>query len=270
MTRGILALVLFAATLAAQPAPAQEQGMTVREVTRVYPGGPREVTLWALARTDGEAGLMSLLQLAPRAGGGWTMKTFRLVMYNATESRATAYGGPAPTPAIPCPASEDICGTEGEAKMLLWETRFRPVPGHRYFFAGPAGKHQVYTSAPHWTTRQSSVGARIVTGANDSDAVGALGAGRRVEAFHTASAPGGKYGSGVFAMMPCDTDGGESAGSATVKSDGSDKAVPISCEPGYYAAFSATRDGRKWTATGPVVGEYLYPFRLFVFDYPKR
>ena len=266
MTRGILALLTFAATLAGQPARAAEPPMTVYEITRARPGGSSAVPIYVLAHSDGEPGLVSFLQLAPRKGGGWTRKRFSLVMYNPSDTRFAAYG-PATTPPVPCSASQEICGAAGKKYTVFWVVTFQPAAGNRYLLAGPSGKVQTFVP-PGWRARKASLGARVVTGPGDADAVGAVHGGGRVEAFHSATAPGGKYGSGAFAMVPC--DGESSAGSATVKSDGSDAAVPISCEPRYDAAFSGTLDGRTWTVAGPVVGEYVFPYRLFVFDYPKR
>ena len=271
MTRGIVALLLFATTLFGQPpATAAEKPLAVQEITRAYRGGPGVVTLYVLAHSNGQAGQMAFQQLAPRKGGGWTQKQAKVVMYNPSESRFTAYGGPTATPPLPCPAAEDICGTAGEEYDVLWIVTFRPVTGHRYFIAGPSERAMVYVGNPYWRAGRATIGARVVTAANDADAAGVVTGRGTTEAFVSASAPGGKYGSGAFAYMPCDSNDGESAGSASLKSDGSDAAVPISCEPNWYAAFSDTLDGRKWTVTGPVVGASHFPLRLFVFDFPKR
>jgi hypothetical protein len=269
MKRGgiLFAVLTVAASLLAQPARAVEPPLVVDEISRTAADGQAEVPFYVLAHTDGRPGIVSFIQLAPRKGGGWTQSRFSLVMYDLSDTHLTAYAHGTTLPSVGCPAPEDICGKNGTPGDIWLPFKFRPAAGNRYFVAGPPDDFRVYTMGS-WRTRQVALGARLVTTAT-ADAVGTVAAGRRVEAFYSATAPGGKYGSGVFAMAPCRGD--NSVGTATVKSDGTDKAATISCKPGgYYAAFSTTLDGRTWTVTGPVVGEYRFPYRLLVLDYPKR
>lgn len=262
-------LMVAATFVAPTAAPAAEPPMVVYEITRARPGGSSVVPLLLLAESDGEPGLVSFLQLAPRKGGGWTRARFMVGMYNPTDTRTTVYGGPVTTPPLTCPVASDVCGQKGDPSLDFFWNEFRTAPGNRYFVAVPAGKGMVY-APKEWRVRRAAVTARVVTGPGGAAAAGGVDSGGRwVESFVSASAPGGRYGSGVFAMAPCDGD--NSVGTASLKSDGSDRAVEISCEAGgYYGAFSGTLDGKTWTLTGPVVGETSYPNRLLVFDYPKR
>ncbi|HWL34631.1 MAG TPA: hypothetical protein VNQ77_00420 [Frankiaceae bacterium] len=263
-------MLLVAATFGAQPAaPAAEPAMVVYEITRARSGGPSSVPLYVVTESDGTPGVMSFLQLAPRKGGGWTRTRFMVGMYNPSDTRTTVYGGPVKTPPLTCPVASDVCGQKGDPSVHLFYNEFRPGAGNRYFVALQRGTGMIFTTQ-HWRVRQTSLGARVVSGPGGAAAAaGVDSTGRWVESFVSATAPGGKYGSGVFAMAPCKGD--TSVGTATVKSDGSDRAAEITCEPGgYHAAFSGTLDGRTWTMQGPVVGETEYPNRLLVFDYPKR
>lgn len=269
MKRGVLAVLTLLVSLVARPVPAAEQALAVYEVTRVWPGGPRTVVLYVIVPAAGDPGVMAFIGLTPAKGGGWTRKGFAVGMYNATDTRLAAYGAPVATPPLPCPGPEDVCGKAGKWTAVSWELKFTPAAGSRFFLVGPPDKMRAYLP-PQWRLRQVALGARVVSGPGErADAAGAVVAGRRVEAFHRATAPGGAHGSAAFAMAPCDA-GGYAAGSASLKSDGSDPAKTIPCTGNAYAAFSGTADGRVWTLTGPVVGEWEYPFRLLVIDYPKR
>ena len=267
MTRGILALLTMAATLVpAQPAPAVSPPLAVHEIVRVGRGGPAEVQARVYVYSDGSPGVLAFVQLAPATGGGWTTKRFTVGMYNRSETRLATYGAGTPVRQLPCPASTDVCGQAGEDGLWMWQVKFRPAAGHRYLLAAAPGS-QVYVGGPWWVT-PSALGARVVY-STDATAAGVVTADATYEAFHSATARGGKYGSGAFAMMPC--EGEHSVGTATLASDGSEPAAPVTCKPGgYYGAFSKTRDGRNWTVTGPVAGHTRYPVRLLVFDFPKR
>jgi hypothetical protein len=263
-------MLLVAATLGAQPAaPAAAPAMTVYEVTRTSGARWRgDLDVYVFTHSDGEPGVMSSMQLAPRKGGGWSRERFMVGMYNPFDTRVAVYGGGAVTP-TPCSDVTAVCGDAPSRHDTVWRARFRPAPGHRYFVAGVTGMFGVYVP-PGWNLRRSSLAARAVhTRSEPVTAAGAVGADRRVEVLQSVTAPAGRYGSGVFARVPCDDKDGESFGSATLRSDGSDKAVAISCDPEYYG-FSGTSNGRTWTLSGPVVGEYEFSLRLFVFDYPKR
>ena len=233
---------------------------------RATRAGPATVPIYVLSRTDGSTGVLSFVQLAPAKDGGWTTKRFTVGMFNRSETRLATYGAGAPTTRLPCPASTDICGRAGEPGMFLWTIVFKPAAGHRYLLAAHPDSG-VFVGGP-WTARPSALAARVVYAA-DADAAGVVSADGTYEAFHTATAPGGRYGSGAFTMMPCEGD--YSVGTATLASDGSEPAVPISCKPGgYYGGFNRTRTGRTWTVAGPVAGETAFPVRLVVVDFPKR
>lgn len=267
MTRGILALLTVAATLVpAQPAPAVSPPLAVFEIARAGRGGPAEVPLEVYTHSDGSPGVLSFMQLAPAKDGGWTTKRFTVLMYNRSETRLAVYGAGTPVRQLPCPASADVCGRTGEDGWWRWRTTFRPAAGHRYLLA-VAPDSPAFVAGP-WRVTPSALGARVVY-ATDSGAAGVVTADETYEAFHSATTRGGRYGSGAFAMMPC--EGEHSVGTATLASDGSEPAEPVTCKPGgYYGAFSKTRDGRAWTVTGPVAGRTRYPVRLLVFDFPKR
>jgi hypothetical protein len=266
MKRGILAIVMTAAAaLPAPPAPAAAPSYEVLEITPWWRTGTSYVYLFTVTGAD-EPGLMSFIQLAPRKGGGWTRTAFAVLLYNGKRTRFQTFGHPSLPVSVGCPGGDSVCGRPGKGDEWLWQVSFKPAPGNRYLVAGP--RDRVAAIGPV-RVRRSTLGARVVL--NDAaTGTGGVVAQHRIEAFHSATAPGGKYGSGAFATAPCDTKDGTSAGTATLKSDGSDKAVGITCRPGQYTAFSGTTDGRTWTVAGPVAGEWDFPHRLLVIDYPKR
>jgi len=99
--------------------------------------------------------------------------------------------------------------------------------------------------------------------------------GRSVEHFTAAAASGGRYGSAVYASVPCDQRG---IGSAILSGRGAmepgDLMPPeeLRCSPttvagGYNYAYTSLQT--TWTLKGDVVGGGSDIDRLFVFDFPK-
>ena len=267
MKRGVLLTVLaVAATLPVRVAPAAEQQFAVYEITRARAGGPSTVPVFVYVDSDGSARTLSLLQLAPRKGGGWNAAGIRVLQFNSSDSEFAVYGPEAGPLPVPCPPDDSFCGKKGAESFYAWVPSFRAVAGNRYFVAVPTKDAWVFTTT-HWRARKVSLGARQVTAENTSS-FGVVADEHKREVFQSATLGGGAYGSAVYGQVPCEI--GDHAGSATLKSDGSDAAVDITCAPDDDFGFSQTHDGRTWTLNGPVVGEYEWPLRMFVFDYPKR
>jgi hypothetical protein len=262
-------LLVVAATLPVHPAPAAEPALTVYEITRARSGGPRDVPVYVLLSTrKDQPEYLAFHQLKPRSGGGWTNVSIRIVMVDSGNTEFAVYGAGEGNLPVQCPpADEALCGKPGDSRLHVSTGMFRPASGNRYFVVVPTDRATIYLPS-QWRARRSSVAARVVTGPYASSA-GTVAYGARREVFDSATAPGGKYGSSAFAIAPCET--GPSAGSAALTTDGTgDPTGEITCEPGNDWSFFTTYTGRKWTLTGPVIGETAWPIRLFVVDHPKR
>jgi hypothetical protein len=264
----LLSILLVAAMAPVRPVTAVEPPYTVHEITHVRPGGPRDVTVYVFLFSLGNEDLVAFHQIKPRAGGGYVNASTRVVMVNP-EAQFRVYGGGSGNLPVPCPpVNAPLCGTKTDPDVFLWAVTFRPAASNRYFVVAPTDRAFVFTSSSQWRAGQTALGARVVTSPN-ATAAGAIANGTRHEAFASATAPGGKYGSGAWAFAPCETDG--AVGSATLSSDAAgDPSSNLTCEGDDDWGFVSSYAARQWTLTGPVVGETRWATRLFVMDYPKR
>jgi hypothetical protein len=224
--------------------------------------------VYVLLFTTGKEDLLAFHQIKPRTGGGYVNTLTRVAMVNP-DQEFRVYGAGSGNLPVPCPGVDvNICGTKSDPDVLVWQVTFRPAASNRYFVVAPTDRAWVLPSAPQWRVGQTPLGARVVTSPN-ATAAGTIAYGTRHEAFQSATAPGGKYGSGAWAFAPCET--GDSVGSATLTSDAAgDPASNLTCKDKDDWGFVSTYAGRQWTLTGPVVGQTRWAVRLFVMDYPKR
>ena len=247
----------------AAPAPAY----TVWELVRVKPGGKAEVPVRVVGTSNKQPTLIGFTELAPK-GAGYSAPRTALAMFGL-DGRWRFYGWPAgPVPPPPCVEEVfDFCGsppTDTKAEALFSP---RPVAGHRYFAVGPAGRTSITVLNDSWAMRRTTVGFRAVT-MEQVDATGHFGDSTvgyvGLEHFRSASLPGGPYGSVVFTEFPCD------AGQWNLL-DGTDDVANGLCLPGEPAyTFAETQRKTTWHMVGDTVGRARWPFRLVVWDFPKK
>lgn len=123
-----------------------------------------------------------------------------------------------------------------------------------------------------WTLRTARLPFRFVDG-QDAEAFGASHAGTGAEAFLSASAPGGRYGSIAVGMPPCSnhTIPVASRGVGEVVLEGGVRPESVLCPGLGPVVDSWARAGTTWRFSGRAVGETtLEETRLFVLDLPKR
>ena len=260
--RGILSAVLLAsATLAVPAAPAAGTQYAAYEVVLHRYAGAQKTRVSITAATDGPAAAVMFMELQP-AKAGYDMRSIAVGTFAGGSEGFKTYGWPV---APPCPTS---CAPAYQPFKTGFDLELEPTIGTRYLVAGPRGKTKVTVSdKKHWQVRPISLGLRTVL-AKDADATGVNWEGVALERFSKASAPGGRYGSAVFAEAPCYTAG---AGSATLTSDNGDRGWGVTCDGAFpfFFDFASTNEGGRWTFQGNVVGDYVSPYRLIVFDFPK-
>lgn len=263
----LLAAVALVAGAVSTPAPAAPATTyTVWELVRVKPGGKAEVPVRVVASSNKQPTLIGFTELAPE-GSGYTAPRTSLAMFG-TNGQWRFYGWPAdPVPPPPCPEAYGFCGTppvDTKAEALFSP---RPVPGHRYFAVGPAGRTTITVLNDRWAMRRTTVGFRAVT-MEQVDATGHFGDSMISymgwEHFRSATLPGGPHGSVVFTEFPCD------AGQWSLR-DGADELTGDLCLPGKQNyAFAETRRKTTWHMAGDTAGRARWPFRLVVWDFPKK
>lgn len=261
MGGGILVAALgLVATVLAPAVSAAPSPYVVHEVVRARPGGPGSFEVKISGTTPGRPTAVSFLHLKA-VPGGWDPLEYSVVPFGGDGARITTYGTDADPPA--CPA-EAVCATD-EPETFTYRRMVFPLAGHRYFVAGPRGGLTVTLGTPYWRLRPATLGFRTVAA---GDAAGAATRGQHAERFRSASAPGGRHGSVAYALPPCQPG----AGSATLDAGDGAPATAIDCAAliGDYKRTAATQRARTWTLKGDVVGKEASPFRLIVFDFPKR
>ena len=256
--RGLLSAVLVAAGLTApvSPAAAKQAEFTTYEISRTMPGGSGIATAHITGKTAGTA-VVSYLHLA-REGRGYRPKSIGILISGYDGTHRT-YGWPVPPPACP----PGVCGSRSVPGQVTHHPAFTMKNGDRLLVAAPRGV-SVKTANVYWRTRAVAPAFTVVraTGADATGASNVLGTG--VEHFREATAPGGRYGSSAFALVPC---AGYGAGVATVRA-GSETVDQITC-PFSDSTFAQTSGSGGWTVSGDVVGTYDWPIRLATFAYPK-
>lgn len=261
--RGILSAVLLAsATLAVPAAPAASPQHTAYEVVLHRFHGAQKAEVTVTGSTDGGPSALVFMELE-RSKRGHDVRSMGISLSRGGSDGYQAYGWPVAAP--PCPSS---CKPAYTPRSTGFGVQVTPTIGTRYIIAGVRAKLRVTVSdKAHWQVRPINLGVRTVLG-KDAAATGLSWQGSAVEHFTKASAPGGRYGSAVFGQVPCYTFG---AGSATLKADNGDEGWGINCEGvlPWDSDFASTNAGRRWTLEGTVVGDYVFPYRLIVIDFPK-
>ncbi len=226
-----------------------------------------------IASSDNDFGMWTLLQLE-RDGKRWKQDPSGIGGY--TTITGTPFPSVYGTPGPPLPSCPDMPGCS------------YPVPfdGSRSYDATPQAMTRYYVISAHASVRIElntkgwrvsevrGLSARRVLAPN-ATALGAGAMGRHVEHFTTATTSGGRYGSAVFADVPCEGGGTGSArltGRGAIDITGDREPRPLECRPtsgvlSYNFAYSPVQT--SWTLTGDVKGIGYNITRLFVFDFPK-
>ena len=187
----------LAAPAAAAPPPAQ--GWTI---TRTGPGpAVLEGELWA---TAGSSQAM-VTMFALKGSGRDRSKDTRFatsVMQWGLDGWVRPYGTGLPT--VDCPAAcADPVGIPGH---LYIHSNGHAVSSVVHVAAWSVKEVRIAIQSPGWRVRPWRVAMRVVT-AEDAYGTG-VGAAHAIAGTYTgASLPGGRYGSFVFAALPCDTAG---------------------------------------------------------------
>lgn len=226
------------------------------------------------ASTDNGLGMWRILEIE-RAGRSWRQREAGVGGFTtgAATVYPSVYGLPGSTAIPTCP---DMPGC----------THPVPFDGSRGFTAKPTATSRYYVISAYYTVNVvldtkawrlqdiPSPGARRVFGPGATTTGGGT-LGRFVERFTSASATGGRYGSAVFAAVPCDEGGQGSArltGRGAIDSTGGMEPPPLRCSPtthGGGLGFAYTPVQATWRLDGDVTGATGILDRLFVFDFPK-
>jgi hypothetical protein len=142
-----------------------------------------------------------------------------------------------------------------------------------YYVVTSQSNHALETTiniSPGWRMRPISTGFRIVRADTSYRTTGVHYGSQAVEVYRGASAPGGRYGSIAFAVIPCNPLMG--VGSASLA--GGEPLYPdtgvMTCSSPPRPMTSADATGpTTWRVDGEVIGETPSNNRLVVFDYPK-
>lgn len=231
MTRRALVAVLAALTFVpAPPAPAAASQYVVYEAYPIKPNGPKKIPIRMYSGMLAEPGMFAQVTLQP-SGDGYDHTRFSFMV------------------------GESVNGG-------LWT--FDYERGQRYLFAAPrAAKMRFLSLSGYWRVRTTTIGFRTVTANQVDRDVNVAGTG--MEQFHSASAPAGRYGSLVFASIPC----GNGVGTWTLSIDAT-KVDGGTCLLGWGGIVAESDAGKKWNLEGPVLGKEESFYRLVVMDYPKR
>ena len=152
--------------------------------------------------------------------------------------------------------------------------RVNPAATSRYYVVSAYADVRVEASNTDWRVRDvPSPGIRRVIASN-AEAEGVHALSGSVERFTSAVAAGGRYGSSVFAYVPCEHTGTGSAtltgrGAVTDQSGIPPQRLRCGTTASYEWEFAYTPLQTQWRLAGDVVGVGSGITRLFVFDYPK-
>jgi hypothetical protein len=185
----------------------------------------------------------------------------------------TFYGHPA-TSAVPrCPGQPGCAWPvpfDGSRGFVA-----KPTPTSRFYFVSAHANVRIVVDAPGWRLKDvPNPGFRRVF-ADRSQAVGASSTAVTPERFTAASAPGGRYGSAVFAYVACETTGYGTARltgrGARVFNQVDTPPDELVCEPhrSDNGEYAYTENHTTWHLRGDVVGVGSSITRLVVFDFPK-
>lgn len=210
-----------------------------------------------------------------RHGKKWRVYTAGPLASSRGFMSPTVYGAPGASvpscPDLPAQACDFPIATDAS---MSWE--LQPQATSRiYVVSAYMDGMKIDLDTNGWRVKEvKGLNARRVV-AKDADAAGANVWGESVEHFTSASAPGGRYGSVVYASLPCgETGQGEARVDARGALDigGDMKPQPLRCglrTTGGSWAFFYTPESATWRMAGDVTGVGYDTTRLLVFDFPK-
>lgn len=270
----LAALVLLAAMAlpaAGRAAPAPRYGDGPYRVQLVYRTGsslaPFDLTL--VASTDNDYGMWYLVHVR-RVGDRWVPISDGVGGFFGIAGTLVpaAYGLPTKPPGCPdTPGCRYPVPIDGSIRFTV-----KPTPTSRLYLVSTSAHTnlRVELDTKGWKVKDiPNPGVRRIF-AQDAQSTGGGLASSHVEHFTSASAPGGRYGSEVFATVPCDYGG---TGSAWLTARGLDEPRHLRCGrpftvDNYDYAYSPVQT--VWQLKGDVTGIGSSGYdRLFVFDFPK-
>lgn len=266
---GIVAVL--AASSPATAAPASPDGpYRVQMVYRV--GSALAPFTISVVASSGEAYGAWFAVGIHRDGEGWTQEATGGYSGIVGAPLPRAYGVSATSVVPSCP------GTPGCSYPVEFDGSrgflATPEATSRYFVASTHARVRVEVDSSSWRVRDVVLPVRRVT-PDRAASVGAGALGRAVEHFSSATTVGGRYGSAVFAAVPCDGGGtGSAVLTGTGASEPGDVAPPspLRCSPTSKAggyAFAYAPAATTWTLRGEVNGLTASDDRLFVLDFPR-
>jgi hypothetical protein len=219
-------------------------------------------------------GFWSVLEIQ-RQGRGWRQGAGFTMVAQGGSAAPIVYGAPY-SPLPPCPdgpaCSYPDAGLLGGSGAIVQNVR--PQATSRYYVISAYDTTTVEVPAGWRVKDVHDVGVRRVLADHSAGSVG-VGAGQHVEHFTGAVAAGGRYGSAVFASVPCDGGGVGSArlmGHGALDVSGLTEPGPLSCSAtarGGAFAWAYTPLQTTWRLDGDVTGIGEALTRLLVFDFPK-
>lgn len=178
----------------------------------------------------------------------------------------TVYGLPTGT-TPPCPDPPGCrypVGFDASARFTV-----TPAATSRYYVVSTHDDTRVELDTKGWRVKDvPNPGIRRVF-PEAAKATGIRLAGVTVEHFTSAAAPGGRYGSAVFASVPCGRGG---VGSARLTARGIAEPRLLQCGLRTYGGsfwFTYSPVQTTWRLDGDVHGLGAFTSRLLVFDFPK-
>jgi hypothetical protein len=234
------------------------------------------LSLTVVTRGDLHAyGFWALFELH-RDGGGWAQGGDLAAVGTSSGTGPYVYGV-AGAPGA-CPAGPG-CSVPGSGMLGDSSVRFsglRPRATSRYYVVSAYDDVRVEAGTPGWRVRDvRGAQARRVLADRSAGSTGAGVLGGHAEHFTSATAPGGRYGSVVFAALPCESGGVGAAvltGRGALAPGAGMPPVQPRCSPTTYAGgftWAYSRRPTEWLLSGDVKGVGSGLTRLFVFDLPR-
>ena len=270
-----LALLVCAAP-AARSAPPAAPGDGPYRVQMVHRTGKSLAPFRMVLRASNhsEYAMWFALELV-RERGRWTQRVgtgFGGYTEGGAAVVPTVYGPPEAAALPRCPAAP-TCDTAFPITDARAFT-VKPLPTSRYYVVSSHTDLRVELDSTQWRVKDvPSPGVRRVFG-HTAKATGARVWGTTAEHFTAASAPGGRYGSAVFANVPCERTGQGNArltGRGAITDGDGDPPQALRCglTSQYSYEFAYTPYPTTWRLEGDVVGIGVAVTRLLVFDFPK-
>lgn len=269
-------LLLGAGTPAATAAPSEDGGpYRVQMIYRVGKSlAPFDITLQVRNATHAYT-FWTVLPVERNRAGWRQSNTFSTVAEGGGIS-PVVYA--APGSSVPsCPeaptCSYPDAGVLGADGQLI--RNVTPRATSRYYVISAYADVTIDVSSKAWRVKDvANSGARRALADHSPGSTGA-GLSYYAERFTEATAPGGRYGSAVFAALPCEEGGnGEARLTARGALDPAGDMEPRhpTCAPTAKAGgftWAYTQQHATWRLAGDVTGVGVGLTRLFVFDFPK-